>query len=119
MKPRLKLHMDGSVSLASSPETYRFHCAKPRTSRHFVVSNIRQACGSVGAFNREFEVPHTLMQVALDDGHNKEFAMGGASGALRAMFGLPVCSSANTKPLNTTIRVALRAVTIAVGRKAT
>jgi hypothetical protein len=115
MKPRLKLHADATVSLATVPRTYSFNCEKPRRSRHQVVANIRERVGSVGEFQRRFGVPHTIMQIALADSYNKGFAMGGRSGSLRAMLGLPVCSSANTKPLDSRIRIPIAALSVAAG----
>ncbi len=117
MKPRLKLHLNQTVSLATAPESYRFYCEKPRRSRHFVVANLRDAFGSVSSLHRRFGLPHTIVQIALSDGYNKEFAMGGASGALRTMLGLPVCSSANTKPLDAELRVPLAVVVAAWGKR--
>jgi hypothetical protein len=118
MKLRLKLHLDATVSLASAPATYQFNCDRPRKSRHDVVANIRVRVGSVSEFQRRFSVPHTVMQIALADGYNKGFGMGGSAGSLRAMLGLPVCSSANTNPLDTKLRVPLSALKVATEGRA-
>jgi hypothetical protein len=115
MKPRLKLHRDGSVSLAAPPPAYKFNISGTQFMGSIAADNIRDATGSVKGFCDSYGIPYSLMVVALKDGRNKGFAMGGASGSIRAMLGLPVCSSANSKALCAEVRVPLAAVRIARG----
>jgi hypothetical protein len=116
VKPHYKLHLNGQISLASVPSDYASFNTHNKLGRQELVAAIKKKFGSVSAWQREFGIPHTLVQDALTP-RGKYGCIGGGSGALRALMGLPVRSSANTKALDITLKVPLQALALTAKRR--